>query len=155
MGWLTRLFGGLSGHGNERDLLVELADDYRAEAEHAAHLREHAERARYAQAAARLRELAEQEDRHADALRDLIHSLGGGVPPIAPDPIPGRNPWERAVNAHKAAQAKRQQLIRRINAWDPDRPDAVDVLRRIEREDAEAMGAYDDLVMRADPQSLD
>jgi hypothetical protein len=152
MSWLTRLFGG---HGSERDLLAELVADYRAEAEHAEHLREHATRARYAQAAEALRELAAQEDRHAAALRDLILALGGGVPPIAPNPIPGRNPWERAVNAHKAAQAKRQQLIRRINEWDPDRPDAVDVLRRIEREDAEAMCVYDDLVMRADPQSLD
>lgn len=152
MGWLTRLFGG---HGGERDLVEELVADYRAEAEHAEHLRDHATRARYSQAAATLRALAEQEDRHAAALRDLILSLGGGVPPIAPNAIPGRNPWERAVNAHKAAQAKRQQLLRRINAWDPDRPDAVDVLRRIEREDAEALGVYDDLVMRADPQSLD
>jgi hypothetical protein len=152
MGWLARLLGG---HGTRRDLVEELGDDYRAEAEHAEHLREHAGRARYSQAAAALRELAEQEDRHAAALRDLILSLGGGVPPIAPSPIPGRNPWERAVNAHKAAQAKRQRLITRINTWDPDWPAAVDVLHRIEREDAHAMRVYDDLVMRADPQSAD
>jgi len=152
MGWLARVFGGT---GDERDLLAELVADYRAEAEHAEHLREHAARARYPQAASTLRELAAQEDEHAAALRDLIHSLGGGVPPIAPNPIPGRNPWERAVNAHKAAQAKRRQLIIRINEWDPQEPAVVHVLRRIEREDAHAMAVYDDLVMRADPQSLD
>jgi hypothetical protein len=152
MSWLKRVFGG---DGDERDLLGDLVDDYRAEAEHAEHLRDHASRARYPQAAATLRELAAREDRHAAALRDLILSLGGGVPPIAPDPIPGRNPWERAVAAHKAAQTKRRQLISRINTWDPLEPAAVEVLRRIEREDANAMAVYDDLVMRADPQSLD
>jgi hypothetical protein len=34
-------------------------------------------------------------------------------------------------------------------------PDVVEALRRIEHEDGEAMGLYNDLVMRADPQSLD
>jgi len=152
MRWLNRVFGG---HGDARDLVEELVADYRAEAEHAEHLRDHATRARYEQAADTLRRLAAQEDRHAEQLRDLILSLGGGVPPVAPNPIPGRNPWERAVNAHKAAQAKRQQILARINAWDPEQPAAVDVLRRIEREDAQSMAIYDDLVMRADPQSLD
>jgi hypothetical protein len=152
MSWLRRVFGE---NGDGGDLLADLVTDYRAEAEHAEHLREHAGRARYPQAAAALRELAAQEDRHAAALRDLILARGGGVPPIAPDPIPGRNPWERAVNAHKAAQAKRQRLLSRINAWDPQEPAAVEVLRRIEREDAGAMAVYDELVMRADPQSLD
>jgi len=143
MSWLRRVFGE---NGNGGDLVADLVTDYRAE---------HAGRARYPQAAAALRELAAQEDRHAAALRDLILARGGGVPPIAPDPIPGRNPWERAVNAHKAAQAKRQRLLGRINAWDPQEPAAVEVLRRIEREDAGAMAVYDHLVMRADPQSLD
>lgn len=152
MGWITRLLGGRE---DVRSLVDELVADYRAEAEHAEHLRDHARRARYDQAAEAMRLLAEQEDRHAARLRDLILALGGGVPPIAPDPIPGRNPWERAVAAHKAAQAKRQQILARINAWDPERPDAVAVLRTIEREDADAMSVYDDLVMRADPQSLD
>ena len=152
VGWLAKMFGT---PGTERDLVAELIADYRAEAEHAAHLREHAERARYSQAAEAMRALADREDAHAEALRDLILSLGGGVPPIAPEPLPGRNPWERAVAVHEAAQAKRRQLITRINAWDPGQPEVVRVLRAIEREDAAALSAYDDLVMKADPHSVD
>jgi rubrerythrin len=151
MGLLARLLGVTDSH----DLVHDLEVAYRAEAEHAQHLRQHAERARYPQAAETLRTLAEQEERHAAALRDLIAARGGGVPPIAPDPLPGRNPWERAVAAQEEAQRKRREMVQRMNRWDPDVPDVVSALQRIEHEDGEAMGLYNDLVMRADPQSLD
>jgi hypothetical protein len=152
MGWLSRLLGGAPG---EHDLLVDLTDAYRAEAEHAAHLRQHAARVRYPQAGEALQGLAEQEERHATRLRELIQSLGGGVPPIAPEPLAGHNPWARAVAAHKAAHDKRHAHVMRINQWDPGHPAVVDVLRAIEREDAAAMGIYDGLIMRSDPQSSD
>jgi len=152
MGWLSRLLGTSAG---ERDLLSDLTDAYRAEAEHAVHLRQHAGRSRYPQAGAALEALAVQEERHAARLRDLIQSLGGGVPPIAPEPLLGQNPWARAVAAHKAAHDKRHGHIMRINHWDPGHPKVVGVLRDIEREDAGAMGVYDDLIMRSDPQSID
>jgi rubrerythrin len=153
MGIWSRLLG-VSEHG-ARALVDDLTDAYRAEAEHAAHLRQHAERARYPQAAEALRRLAEQEDRHAAALRDLLASHGGGVPPIAPEPLPGGNPWQRAVAAQQAAQRKRREMLQRVNRWDPEVIDAADLLRRIEHEDGAVMGVYNDLVMRADPQSLD
>jgi hypothetical protein len=152
MGWLSRLLGATGG---ERDLLGDLTDAYRAEAEHAAHLRQHAARARYPQAGVVLQGLAEQEERHATRLRELIQSLGGGVPPIAPEPLAGHNPWARAVAAHKAAHDKRHAHVTRINQWDPGHPEVVQILREIEREDAAAMGVYDGLIMRSDPQSLD
>jgi len=151
MGLLARLLGVT----DPLDLTHDLEAAYRAEAEHAQHLRQHAARARYPQAAATLRTLAEQEERHAAALRDLIAARGGGVPPIAPDPLAGRNPWERAVAAQEEAQRKRREMVQRMNRWDPEMPDVVEALRRIEHEDGEAMGLYNDLVMRADPQSLD
>ena len=153
MGLLARLLG-TSPH-TDRDLVADLVAAYRAEAEHAQHLRQHAERARYPQAADHLRRLAEQEDRHAIALRDLIVAHGGGVPPIAPDPLAGRNPWERAVAAQQEAQRKRREMLQRVNRWDPEATEAATIMQRIEREDGEAIGTYNDLVMRADPQSLD
>jgi rubrerythrin len=150
---LARLLGG-TAH-TERQLLHDLLDAYRAEAEHAEHLRQHAERARYPQAAAQLQALAAQEDRHAAALRDLIAQHGGGIPPIAPKPLPGGNPWSRAVAAQEAAQRKRREMLQRVNRWDPEAPEAAALMQRIEREDRQASGIYNDLVMRADPQSLD
>src|SRR5262245_26620278 len=105
MGILSRLLG--PGH-QPRDLLADLAQDYRAEAEQAARLREHAERARYPQAAETLRRLAEVEDRHATWLRERLVTLGGRVPAVEPAPAGGNNPWERAVAAQQAAQAKRR-----------------------------------------------
>jgi hypothetical protein len=152
MGLLSRLLGTAD---ERRDLVEDLIEAYRAEAAQATWLRQHAERARYPQSAAALRRLADTEERHATRLRERIQALGGGVPPVAPTPLPGKNQWERAVAALREARRKRNRLIERIWAWDPEAPEAVTLLREIEREDASDFGVYDDLVMRSDPHSLD
>jgi len=151
MGLLSRLMGARV----RRDLLAELLDDYRAEATHAAHLRQHADSARYPQVAERLRALAEIEDRHAGMLRDHILGLGGGIPPVAPAPLPGRNQWERAVAVRGAAQQKRRRLIEHATHWDPEEPASARLLARIYDEDGEALASYDDVVVRSDPHALD
>src|SRR5512144_1026994 len=140
MGLWSRLFGTA---GQRRDLVSDLLDDYRAEATQALHLRSHAERARYPQVAERLRALAEIEERHA------------GILPVAPDPLLGRNQWERAVAVRQAAQAKRRRLIEHATHWDPDEPAAARLLARIYDEDGETLSSYDDVVIRSDPHALD
>jgi len=151
MGFLASLFRS----SVDRDLLADLVDDYRAEVSQAAHLRQHAELARYPQVATRLRALADLEDRHAGWLRDHILGLGGGIPPVAPDPLAGRNQWERAVVARKAAQDKRRRLIEHVTHWDPEEPAAAKLLARIYDEDGDALSSYDDVVIRSDPHALD
>jgi rubrerythrin len=152
MGLLSRL---LAGGTTARDPLVDLAQDYRDEAEQAARLRQHAERARYPQVAEALRRLAEIEDRHAGWLRDRLVTLGGRVPALEPAPATGNNQWERAVAALQVAQGKRRRLIEQIARWDPDEPELVELLGRIEQEDTRTLGVYEDIVMRSDPQSHD
>jgi hypothetical protein len=151
MGFLANLFRS----STDRDLLADLVDDYRAEVTQAAHLRQHAELARYPQVATRLRALADVEDRHAGWLRDHILGLGGGIPPVAPDPLGGRNQWERAVVARKAAMEKRRRLIEHVGHWDPEEPAAAKLLARIYDEDGDAFSSYDDVVIRSDPHALD
>ena len=152
MGLLSRLLG--PGH-RPRDLLADLAEDYVAEAEHAALLRSQADKARYPQAASALRRLADIETRHSEWLRDRLIALGGQVPLVEPPALTGSSQWERATIAHQAAQMKRRRLIEQIVHWDPEEPEAVELLRRIEREDQGALGTYDDIIMRSDPQALD
>jgi len=152
MGLLARLLGTRS---TSRDLLTDLVADYRAEAAQAYHLRQHADLARYPQVASRLRDLAAVEERHAGWLRDHILGLGGGIPPVAPEPLAGHNQWERAVVARKAAAEKRRRLIEHATHWDPDEPTAAKVLARIYDEDGEALASYDDVVIRSDPHALD
>jgi hypothetical protein len=152
MGLLARLLGTRS---TSRDLLTDLVADYRAEAAQAYHLRQHADLARYPQVANRLRDLAAVEERHAGWLRDHILGLGGGIPPVAPEPLAGHNQWERAVVARKAAAEKRRRLIEHATHWDPDEPTAAKVLARIYDEDGEALASYDDVVIRSDPHALD
>jgi len=151
MGWLARLFGT----GVTRDLLADLCEDYRAEAGQAALLRAQADRARYPQAASALRRLAEIEDRHATWLRDHVTSLGGQVPAVGPRPAAGANQWQRTVAAFHDAQAKRRRLVEQITHWDPDEPEVVALLRRIEDEDVQEHPIYEGLIMRSDPQSID
>jgi hypothetical protein len=152
MGLLSRLFG--SGTA-PRDLLSDLAEDYRSEVQQAAHLRAHAERARYPQVATALRRLADIEERHAGWLGDRILALGGQLPTVEALPLGGNNQWERAVAAHQGAQAKRRRLIEQIAHWDPEEPEVVALLRQIEREDLHEQSVYEGLIMRSDPQSLD
>lgn len=151
MGLLSRLFGTTAS----RDLLADLAEDYRAEAEQAAHLRAQADRARYPQAAEALRRLAQVEERHATWLRDHLVNLGGELPVLEPKQVNGKNQWERAVAGLHDAQAKRRRLIEQIAHWDPDEPDVVDLLHRIEQEDLREQTVYEALIMRSDPQSID
>jgi hypothetical protein len=152
MGLLSRMLGA---GARRRDLLSELLEDYRGEATQAAHLRQHADLARYPQVAKQLRALADVEERHAGLLRDRILGIGGGIPPVAPTPLVGRNQWERAVELRKAAQNKRRRLIEHAMHWDPEEPAAAKLLGRLYDEDGEGLATYDDVVIRSDPHALD
>ena len=149
MGFLARLLGGGS-----RDLLADLAEDYRAEAMQAAQLRIDADRARYPQVADELRRLAEVEACHMAWLRERLVALGGQVPTLEATPTAGANQWERAVAAHQAAQAKRRRLIEQIAHWDPDEPEIVALLSRIEQEDAQVICCFGNAVDRGLPRIL-
>lgn len=152
MGMLARFLG--LGDAR-RDLVTDLATSYRAEVEQAALLRAQAERARYPQVADELRRLATLEDGHAAELLERIRALGG-VEPFVERPLAhGKNNWERLVAARLAAQKKRQRMLEQVGHWDPEEPEAVAVLGKIEREDAELLAVYDGLIMRSDPQALD
>jgi hypothetical protein len=152
MGFLSRLLG--PGH-QPRDLLADLAQDYRDEAAQAARLRDQAGRARYPQAAEALRRLADVEERHAGWLRDRLATLGGSIPVLEPVSAAGNNQWERAVAGLQTAQGKRRRLIEQIGHWDPDEPEVVELLGRIEQEDTRTLAVYEDLIMKSDPQSSD
>lgn len=152
MGFLARLLGIET---RPRELAADLVEAYRAETIQATHLREQAGRARYPQAATALRRLAEMETRHADWLRDRLLALGVDVPLVVPEPVVGNNQWQRACAALQTAQAKRRRLVEQIAHWDPDEPEVVELLRRIEQEDTQERVVYEDLIMRSDPQSLD
>ncbi len=152
MGLISRLLGAPDAR---HDVVEDLLEVHRAEAEHAARLRQHAAHARYPQVAGTLRGLAEAEDRHAGWLRDRILALGGGVPPVAPPAPVARNQWQRAVAARHDAAQKRRRLVELIARWEAARPDDAAVLLRIEAEDTAGLEAYEHLVMRADPHALD
>jgi len=118
-------------------------------------LLQHADRARYPQVADTLRRLSEIESRHAAWLRDRLALLGAAAPAVDTSLAPGGNQWQRAVVALQAAQRKRKRLIEQIVHWDPEEPETVDLLRRIEQEDGRAHETYEGLIMRSDPHAID
>ena len=151
MGLLSRLFGTTAA----RDLLADLAEDYRAEAEQAVHLRAHADRARYPQAAEAMRRLAAEESRHAEQLRHHLHVLGGDLPVVEPPALVGNSQWERIVAAYEVAQAKRRRLIELVSHWDPEEPELAALLRQIAEDDQRQFQVYESVIMRSDPQAID
>jgi hypothetical protein len=66
-----------------------------------------------------------------------------------------RNQWQRTVTSRQEAQRKRRRLVELFTHWDPDEPEAADLLRRIEREDGQTLSSYEELIMRSDPHALD
>jgi len=143
MGFLSRLLGG-----GPRDLLADLAEDYRAEAMQAAQLRIDADRARYPQVADELRRLAELESELQVAVD------GEEIPYRMVRPALANEP-DRDKRRELDARAKRRRLIEQIAHWDPDEPEIVALLSRIEQEDAREGRAYDAVIMRSDPQAID
>ena len=120
MGLLSRLLGTADGGD---DLVADLLEAYRGEAEHAARLRQHATTHATRRWRETLRRLADLEDRHAGWLRDRILALGGGVPPVAPPHPVARNQWERAVAAREEAQQKRRRLVELDHTVGPRAPE--------------------------------
>ena len=153
MGFLSRLLGTADGGD---DLVADLLEAYRGEAEHAARLRQHADprtlpaggrRPCGASPTSRIVTPAgcvTASSRWAAACRRSLP-----LPPVA------RNQWERAVAAREEAQRKRRRLVELITRWDPEHPEDGALLQRVEREDTGALDAYQDLVMRSDPHALD
>jgi len=136
-------------------VLDDVVQAYRAERQQAELLLRNAERARYPQAAAAMRDLAETETRHAEQLRQHLHVLGGDLPAVEPPVVVGNSQWERMVAAFEAAQAKRRRLVELISHWDPEEPELVAVLRQIAEDDQRGFPVYEGVIMRSDPQALD
>lgn len=153
MGFLQRLFGV---EGGERDLIADLVGDYRAITEQAISLRDHATRGRYPWVAEGLTGLADMHARHAGWLAEHIQAKGGGVPPVAPAVLlTGKGQWERAVAAMEQARRIRRRLVEHFSRWDPEEPESVELLKRIEHEIGSALATYESLVMRSDPHAID
>jgi rubrerythrin len=138
-----------------RDILNDLLAAYEGELQAARQLRSHAERVPYAQAALALRELAEKEDRHAEALSDQIRLLGGALPAVEPAIYEGRNHWDRMAANFQQADEKRRRYLEQSIHWDIQYPREAALLSTIAAEEAVNRRALEELVARADSLAVD
>jgi hypothetical protein len=153
---LSRLLtGSLAGEVHEaREALQEA---YVACVQRACQLRRHADLAPQEAGAEGLSDLAAAEEAQANRLREAIATAGLVVPEV-PSPSwtgAGLSHWARLVQdleAHRAAEARLQELARRFADATPELAGLFDGLAREERAHCESLRA---LAARADPQAID
>lgn len=153
---LSRLLTG-SLAGDAQDAHEALRASYVACVQRALQLRRHADLAPQEAGAEGLADLAAAEDRQAARLRQAIASAGLAVSDVTslPRPTAGLNHWARLVQdleAHRAAEARFQELAVRFADAAPDLAALFDALGREERTHCERLRA---LAARADPQAID
>jgi rubrerythrin len=147
--WLQ---GGQRGrHGILSDLIAAYEDELRA----AAQLRAHAERVPYPQAAAALRQLADAEDRHAQALSEQIRVLGGSLRSVVPTIYEGLSHWERMAEDFRMADNKRRRYLQQAVHWEVEYPREAELLTRIAAEESANRRLLEDLASKADSLARD
>jgi len=133
-----------------RHILSDLVAAYEDELRAAAQLRAHAERVPYPQAAATLRQLAEVEHRHAQALSEQISARGGSPNVVQPTIYEGLNHWDRMAQDYHLADDKRRRYLVQAIHWHREYPKEAELLSRIAAEDTANRRLLEDLVSKAD-----
>lgn len=150
---LKRMFVSEEKRATE-DILRDLLEDYNAEIRLAQQLRRHADEAPYAQAAERLREIADLDSARAERLCTEIERLGGSVSPPETTPRGGKNHWSRLVADLEDTRAASKRYLEQAIRWDIVRPEISELLRGLEREEQQLRLRLQDLIARSDPHAL-
>src|SRR5260221_11427191 len=91
---LTNQIGRWLRPDPKQDIVELLGREYADKMTDARQFRLHAEQMRYDHFRARLRRIADQEEQHAQWLKDRIIALGGAIPQVRFEPQDARNTWE-------------------------------------------------------------
>jgi bacterioferritin (cytochrome b1) len=136
-----------------KDLLALLCREYVDKRKDAMQFRRHAEQMRYRQFREQLLRIAEEEEQHADWLKERIIALGGEAPQISLNPEDRWNNWaELSLDLYEEKRHEwdlRDQLpeVERID------PGTAKVLGRIFADERRHQSAVMEMLMRTDPQA--
>lgn len=109
-------------HDPKQDIVDLLGRQYADKMKDARQFRLHSEQMRYPQFRAKLQQIADDEEKHAQWLRDKIVDLGGEIPHVTLEPEDARNTWE---------DLRLDLLEKKRHQWD-----LIDQLPKIERIDS-------------------
>jgi rubrerythrin len=139
-----------SDRGSLRRILTDLIAAHQDELRAAAQLRAHAERVPYPQDGRILRELADIEERHAQAFSEQITALGGAPGVVSTPVYEGSNHWDRLARDSRIADDKRRRYLEQAIRWRPEYPRAAELFWRIAAEETAHRRVLKDLTSKAD-----
>ena len=144
---------GQNGEAGQSDPLGLLKNSYLRLCVQVKQLAEHAEKAPYPQAAARLRQMAAEKRANADRLRQSVLKLGTTLEETPCEVRSGRNHWERVVQDLQDQKNLETKLFDQATLLAKETPDLAELLRDIAASQHPHTDILLDLVARADPQA--
>ena len=145
--------GRQNGEAERSDPLGLLKNSYRRLCILAKQLDEHAEKAPYPQAAARLRRMAAEKRANADRLRQSVLKLGTTLEETPGEARSARNHWERVAQDLQDQKNLETNLFDQATLLAEATPELAELLRDIAASQHTHTDTLLDLVARADPQA--
>ena len=157
MGMLDKLSRLVMGGGPQREATAALQECYRLSVVRAQQLRQHAAVAPQGYSGESLKDLAADEERQTQRLRDALRAAEQALPPVLTEaPATGAlNHWARLVQdlqMHRDSARRLRELAMRFAETLPSTAELFDQLCRQEVTHCEHLRG---LIARADPQALD
>jgi rubrerythrin len=149
--WWLR-FLGLAPDG-AAEAVELLRHQYIQESQHAARLRQHAERMHYPQFRDALLRIAADESTHLDAISEMLRRLGStspGVPEIAPSE---KNSWQYLSEDLEEEQRSAADLMEQAVSIRDRAPAAAELLERIADDGKKYRAIIREMLMKSDPQA--
>lgn len=116
-------------------------------------LREHASRMPYAQFRERLLQIADEEGKHSQWLREQIAAMGWEIPDISLAPRSGKNSWECLLMDLEEEKRCCADLEEWLPVVDRINPEIAQGLRRMHQEETSHCEQIRDMLMRSDAQA--
>ncbi|MEX0803046.1 MAG: hypothetical protein WD688_06985 [Candidatus Binatia bacterium] len=112
----------------------------------------HASRAPYPHVAQQLRRIAAEKHDSARKIKSIIENLGEQTTPIASEPAPGKNHWER-LNFDLQNQMMLDNLLLRLESNAGEIPQLAEILRELKIGQKSHRRSLSNLLALADPQA--
>jgi bacterioferritin (cytochrome b1) len=137
-----------------KELMAWLLQEYVEEEKASAQFERHAKRMQYPQFRERLLQIAQDERKHAEWLKQRIRFFGGAVPRISFSLKEGWNSWEHLrldLDEERHCIGDMEDHLVRVERVDPE---TARGLRRILEEEKKHRDLILDMLMRSDPQAV-
>ena len=138
-------------HDPKQDIVDLLGREYADKMTDARQFRLHAEQMRYDHFRSQLRRIADEEEQHAQWLKDRIVALGGDIPQVTFEPDDARNTWEDLRLDLLEEKHHQWDLIDELPKIERIDPVTAEILRRILAQESDHRTQITEMLMRSDP----